>query len=702
MFSVTSLQNRRIRKISPNGFVSSVAGTGVAVSSDGWGTNAGVQPSDVAVDPTTNAVYFTDSAALIRKLAPNGLVTTIARAGNWFADGYGTTIIMGAFQGIDVDVSGFVYFYESNNFKVRKVIPNGLVSSCPGGSYSTVINPACLPCPSGMFCPVGAITPLPCATGFICPATSTASAILCSPGRFCNAGMLTASLSCPIGFYCPFFGMSAALVCPNGTSCPLAGLSVAQPCPAGSYCPTPSNRIPCPAGRYNPITSVSTMSSCLVCLPAVCPGAGNSLATTLLADTTKPVTGLRIVNAGSVLGAGATIYSAPAMFALPISGSQWYPTDLSNSWVQLDLGRAVVLTGMAIASLGDTTHDCVNFTLTSFADAAFVVQIANTGVLQLSSGVSSYQYANFPSPLVTQYLQYTCVNQVSGNAGAAITQMRFAGLCSDPLCATCGLESGTCLMCQNGYMQTNSSDTRSPCIPCPLGSFCVGSIAITCPAGSYTPRLAASVCVNCTVGTYCSAGSPVPVTCPTGHYCPARSNVPILCPSNFYCNISMSAPTICPTISVAAGLPALGNFLAPPGASNVPSCNLPVVNTFVRNINSPATGIVGPDANGSFYFASQADHTVKIIDAFGFVRPFAGRLFATGSIDGVGTNATFNAPANLALDTSGNIYVAARNNHAIRKITPSGSMSQLSFFPCFYSCVYNSNAIYFLHSHVQM
>lgn len=51
---------------------------------------------------------------------------------------------------------------------------------------------------------------------------------------------------------------------------------------------------------------------------------------------------------------------------------------------------------------------------------------------------------------------------------------------------------------------------------------------------------------------------------------------------------------------------------------------------------------------------------------------------ARGSVDGTGAEASFSGPIGLAVDSSGNVYVADRGNHKIRKITPSGTVTTLA------------------------
>ncbi len=62
------------------------------------------------------------------------------------------------------------------------------------------------------------------------------------------------------------------------------------------------------------------------------------------------------------------------------------------------------------------------------------------------------------------------------------------------------------------------------------------------------------------------------------------------------------------------------------------------------------------------------------------VQLFAGATLTIGADDGVGTNARFNGPEGVALDASGNVYVADTGNYTIRKITPAGAVTTFAGF----------------------
>lgn len=78
------------------------------------------------------------------------------------------------------------------------------------------------------------------------------------------------------------------------------------------------------------------------------------------------------------------------------------------------------------------------------------------------------------------------------------------------------------------------------------------------------------------------------------------------------------------------------------------------------------------DSAGNLYTADLFSHTIRKITSTGVVTTFAGTPGTSGSADGTGMNARFNAPQGVAVDSAGNLYVTDTGNAAIRKITPDG------------------------------
>lgn len=86
---------------------------------------------------------------------------------------------------------------------------------------------------------------------------------------------------------------------------------------------------------------------------------------------------------------------------------------------------------------------------------------------------------------------------------------------------------------------------------------------------------------------------------------------------------------------------------------------------------------VAADNQGNEYVADYGNNLIRKIDSGGTVSTFAGTGTA-GSADGPGLNATFNGPIGIAIDKSGNIYVADYGNNKIRLISPAGVVSTLA------------------------
>ncbi len=98
-------------------------------------------------------------------------------------------------------------------------------------------------------------------------------------------------------------------------------------------------------------------------------------------------------------------------------------------------------------------------------------------------------------------------------------------------------------------------------------------------------------------------------------------------------------------------------------------------NGVTTNARFNAPGGVAVDGSGNAYVADSASHTIRRIASDGTASVFAGLSGSSGSANGTGGNARFNQPQGVAVDASGNVYVADTGNHTIRKITSGGVVS---------------------------
>jgi sugar lactone lactonase YvrE len=128
-----------IRKITPAGVVSTIAGSGFAGSANGTGATATFnEPTGVAVDNAGN-VYVADCGNnLIRKITSAGVVSTLAGNGIvGYADGTGRAAMFNYPFDLVVDANGNLYVTDTYNYRIRKVTPAGAVSTFAGNDSYT-------------------------------------------------------------------------------------------------------------------------------------------------------------------------------------------------------------------------------------------------------------------------------------------------------------------------------------------------------------------------------------------------------------------------------------------------------------------------------------------------------------------------------------------------------------------------------------
>jgi serine/threonine protein kinase, bacterial len=126
--------NRRIRKITPAGIVSSLAGGGSSAGVvDGTGTAATIKfPLGIAADAQGNIYYTENNNNSVRKITPAGEVKTLAGGTQGFADGTGTAAQFYTPFGICVDNAGNIYVADHDNNRIRKITQAGIVTTIAG------------------------------------------------------------------------------------------------------------------------------------------------------------------------------------------------------------------------------------------------------------------------------------------------------------------------------------------------------------------------------------------------------------------------------------------------------------------------------------------------------------------------------------------------------------------------------------------
>jgi sugar lactone lactonase YvrE len=138
---VAAYNTHNIRKVTPQGVVTTFAGNYQAAASvDGVGTAANfISPSGIVADANDNLYVVDYNARRIRKITPQGVVTTFAGSGAGSSiDGKGILASFGGPWGITIDPAGNLFVTDQN--RIRKITPDGQVTTFAGGSTAGIQN----------------------------------------------------------------------------------------------------------------------------------------------------------------------------------------------------------------------------------------------------------------------------------------------------------------------------------------------------------------------------------------------------------------------------------------------------------------------------------------------------------------------------------------------------------------------------------
>ena len=140
---IADVNDMRIRKVTPQGIISTVAGSGLG----GYGGDGGLAtkahlyaPSDVAVDAAGNLYIADKSNHRIRRVGPDGIIRTVAGTGSpgyWGDDGPATAAGLRSPSGVALGSRGELYVADTDNERVRRIGADGTITTVAGTGVAT-------------------------------------------------------------------------------------------------------------------------------------------------------------------------------------------------------------------------------------------------------------------------------------------------------------------------------------------------------------------------------------------------------------------------------------------------------------------------------------------------------------------------------------------------------------------------------------
>ena len=139
---IADSQNARVRRVAPNGTISTVAGNGTQGFGGDGGAATSAQlytPTGVGLDAAGNLYIADFNNNRVRRVSTSGTITTVAGNGNSGFSGDGgpaTSAQLNLPRSVALDTTGTLYIADSGNNRIRQVSPNGQISTFAGNGQS--------------------------------------------------------------------------------------------------------------------------------------------------------------------------------------------------------------------------------------------------------------------------------------------------------------------------------------------------------------------------------------------------------------------------------------------------------------------------------------------------------------------------------------------------------------------------------------
>ena len=624
---VADINNNLIRKVTPSGNVSTLAGSGLNGNEDGQGTAASfLSPAGVVVDGKGN-VYVADSYNnRIRQITVSGNVTTLAGSGNsGSADGQGTVASFNSPTGVAVDGSGNVYVADYYNNRIRKIVPSPRLS---------------------LEQPVG---------------TALQNSQTISFGNV------------PVGN-----SRSLTFTIKNTGTAPLTGLYINNYGWPIQASPLPSNTI-APGGNmtftvtYTPYWGGQSSSALEIYSndPSVNPFTinltGNGLAWWMDSDGDGMNDSLEY--SMSNLGFDWQV-SQPALVAaynVKIEVASPSTINLSGKSLTQDLvalgGTGFVwqvLSGMLPPGVSLNASGQISGTLTTPGNYKFTVKVTN------AEGFSAYKWLQVRVvPPTTSGGGYNFINfagDLLGFSGSSDASFIGSGAASGGFT---GSADGS-----TGFTGSADAASREPLLYAPSGIAvdASGNIYVSDSANNQVRKVTSNGTIQNLAGVFTGSGGQDGTAWnarfknPQGMATDASGNIYVADQDNHAIRKITANSTVSTVAGSFTGSGAAGFSGSADGAGKT-----------AARFNKPSD--VAVDSAGNIYVADSGNHAIRKISTNGTVSTLAGTMGLAGNTDAVGSAARFRSPQGIAVSGSGTVYVADTGNQVIRRITANGTVS---------------------------
>ena len=619
---VADKKNNIIRKIDPSGNVSTFAGNGTQGASNGNGALATFNsPQGVATDANGN-VYVADTYNnLIRKIDPFGNVTTIAGNGLYGSNnGVGLSASFSGPAGIATDMAGNLYVADSFNNIIRKIDIAGNVTTFAGTPSNSYYGAG-----SDFYYPTGIATD---ANGNVYVADTYNNRIrkinssrqittIAGNGNrdYIDSTGVLASFTSPTGLVVDAFGNiyvadagnnTIRKIDLNGKVSTIAGyrgqganngtsIHANFNSPFGIAIDASGNLFVADAGN-NLIRKITTTGYAAIS-PDIPSGLNFDTTTGTISGTPKHGSAATTytVSGYNLAGSSTTKFSI-SIVPGPPAISSFIPKAAGTGNLVLILGTGFI--GTSSVSFGNSSAQ--RFTVLSDTLITAVVGAGGNGAVSITNNGVTTTLAGF-NYIIQPNISYSTVNTLVANTSIASLNSK---------------NSGGIIPAVNYGEVTNF-------------------------AGSGTS------------GSSNGIGNAASFSFPSSVATDANGNVYVA--DTYNSTIRKIDPS--GTVTTIAGNGSAGSLNG---------------NGTAASFNNPSGLAI--DLNGNIYVADAGNNLIRKIDPNGNVTTLAGNGLAD-YVDGFATSASFNSPVGIAVDAAGNIYVADAYNNRIRKINQAGQVS---------------------------